>query len=120
MAEVHVKGWGAETWYHNSPLYCGKVLRFDAGKRCSLHYHRLKHETFVVKSGRFIIVTAKMHEGGSYIDHKTFEVRQLTEGDALEVPPLLAHQMLALEDSELIEFSTQHFEDDSYRLVKGD
>jgi hypothetical protein len=28
--------------------------------------------------------------------------------------------MEALEDSELYEFSTQHFESDSYRLVKGD
>jgi hypothetical protein len=28
--------------------------------------------------------------------------------------------MIALEDSELFEFSTQHFEDDSYRIIKGD
>jgi len=28
--------------------------------------------------------------------------------------------MEALEDSELFEFSTQHFDTDSYRLVKGD
>jgi hypothetical protein len=28
--------------------------------------------------------------------------------------------MLALEDSELYEFSTEHFESDSYRLMKGD
>ena len=32
----------------------------------------------------------------------------------------LRHQMLALEDSELFEFSTQHFEDDSYRIIRGD
>jgi hypothetical protein len=32
----------------------------------------------------------------------------------------MVHQMEALEDSELFEFSTQHFESDSYRLVKGD
>jgi hypothetical protein len=28
--------------------------------------------------------------------------------------------MEALEDSELFEFSTEHFETDSYRLIKGD
>jgi hypothetical protein len=28
--------------------------------------------------------------------------------------------MLALEDTELFEFSTQHFDDDSYRIIPGD
>jgi len=32
----------------------------------------------------------------------------------------LRHQMIAIEDSELFEFSTQHFDSDSYRIVKGD
>jgi len=30
------------------------------------------------------------------------------------------HQMEALENAELYEFSTQHFNSDSHRLVKGD
>jgi len=28
--------------------------------------------------------------------------------------------MVALEESELFEFSTEHFDDDSYRIKKGD
>ena len=32
----------------------------------------------------------------------------------------LRHQMYALEDSELYEFSTQHFNSDSHRIVNGD
>ena len=32
----------------------------------------------------------------------------------------LRHQMLALEDSELFEFSTEHFDSDSHRIAKGD
>ena len=44
----------------------------------------------------------------------------LTPGDAFEIPLGRRHQMIALEDSELFEFSTQHFEDDSYRIEKGD
>jgi len=28
--------------------------------------------------------------------------------------------MIALEDSELFEFSTQHFDEDSHRIIKGD
>jgi hypothetical protein len=38
----------------------------------------------------------------------------------MDVAPGFVHQMEALEDSELFEFSTQHFDTDSYRLVKGD
>lgn len=33
------------------------------------------------------------------------------------VPPGLVHQMEALEDAELFEFSTQHFRSDSYVLT---
>ena len=44
----------------------------------------------------------------------------LTPGDAFEIPRGRRHQMTALEDSELFEFSTEHFEDDSYRVEKGD
>ena len=32
----------------------------------------------------------------------------------------LRHQMLALEDTDMFEFSTQHFDEDSYRVIKGD
>jgi hypothetical protein len=38
----------------------------------------------------------------------------------MDVPIGLVHQLEALEDSELFEFSTQHFESDSHRLVRGD
>jgi hypothetical protein len=38
----------------------------------------------------------------------------------MDVPVGLVHQMEALEDSELYEFSTRHFETDSHRLIKGD
>ena len=44
----------------------------------------------------------------------------LNPGDNFHVYRGLRHQMIALENSELFEFSTQHFDSDSYRLVKGD
>ena len=44
----------------------------------------------------------------------------LQPGQNFYVYPGLKHQMIALEDSELFEFSTQHFDEDSYRVVKGD
>jgi mannose-6-phosphate isomerase-like protein (cupin superfamily) len=45
---------------------------------------------------------------------------EISPGDCMDVAPGFVHQMEALEDSELFEFSTQHFDTDSYRLVKGD
>ena len=44
----------------------------------------------------------------------------LNKGDNFHVYVGLRHQMIALEDSELFEFSTQHFDEDSYRIIKGD
>jgi len=41
-------------------------------------------------------------------------------GDKLHIPPGMIHQMQARKSTELFEFSTQHFEDDSYRIERGD
>ena len=44
----------------------------------------------------------------------------LERGDKFHVYRGLRHQMFALEDTDLFEFSTQHFDNDSYRVIKGD
>ena len=44
----------------------------------------------------------------------------LEPGKNFHVYTGLCHQMIALEDSELFEFSTQHFDSDSHRIQKGD
>jgi mannose-6-phosphate isomerase-like protein (cupin superfamily) len=112
--EVHLKGWGSEKWIVNNESYCGKILYFKSGKKCSWHYHKLKRETFFVQSGQLLVKF-------SYDDEleKADEVI-LFPGDSFEVPQGLRHQMLAIEETFLIEFSTQHFEEDSYRIEKGD
>ncbi|BCU98886.1 MAG: hypothetical protein CM15mV24_1110 [Bellamyvirus sp.] len=46
------KGWGYEKWIVNTEEYCGKLLFFNEGKRCSWHYHKLKDETFYLQSGK--------------------------------------------------------------------
>ena len=112
--EYHKKGWGYELWIHNDEKYCGKLLYFNKGKRCSYHYHELKHETFYLQSGKLLL----RHSFNDQIEDAV-EIL-LTPGDTFEVIPLLRHQMEALEDSELMEFSTQHFESDSHRILKGD
>lgn len=112
--EFHKKGWGYEKWIVNNSMYCGKILFFEKGKKCSYHYHKIKHETFYLHSGKLQI------RYGSFDDTLVSMTKILFPGDKFTIPPLLRHQMVALEDSELFEFSTEHFEDDSYRILKGD
>jgi mannose-6-phosphate isomerase-like protein (cupin superfamily) len=112
--EIVPKGWGREVWIANNELYCGKILEIRKGKRCSLHFHKIKTETFYLRSGRLIV---RVKESA---DSPVLEEFELSAGDCMDVPRGLIHQMEALEDAELFEFSTQHFDSDSHRIVKGD
>ena len=44
----------------------------------------------------------------------------MERGDKFHVYRGLRHQMFAIEDSDLFEFSTQHFDSDSNRIIHGD
>ena len=108
------KGWGFEKWIVNNEEYCGKLLYFVKGRRCSWHYHELKDEVFYIQSGKMLV---------KYSDDDNLDTAQeliLERGDNFHVYRGLRHQMIALEDTELFEFSTQHFDSDSHRIEKGD
>jgi quercetin dioxygenase-like cupin family protein len=47
-------------------------------------------------------------------------MQELSVGDIFHVPTGLRHRLLALEDSEIMEFSTHHEDSDSIRVEKGD
>ena len=115
--ERHQKGWGYEDWIVNNEKYCGKILHFQKGKKCSIHYHELKDETFYLIQGKLEVLVADSPDEYEKGNIKKFILNQ---GECLHLWSRRIHQMLALEDSKLIEISTQHFEDDSYRIVKGD
>lgn len=103
--------WGYELWIVNKPEYCGKILWFKKGHKLSLHYHRVKDETFYLQSGH-LKVRLRYQDGQD-------EIIDMLPGDSMHIPPGLMHQMEGVEDSELFEFSTQHVDDDSYRVEKG-
>jgi len=108
------KGWGYEKWIVNKSEYCGKLLFFNKGKRCSWHFHKLKDEVFYLQSGKLLV---------KYSDQNNVEEAEevvLNAGENFHVYRGLRHQMIALENSELFEFSTEHFDSDSYRIQKGD
>lgn len=108
------KGWGYEKWIVNCKEYCGKLLFISKGKKCSWHYHNLKDEVFYIQKGKVILYYS---EDDSI---ENAETKILSEGDKFHVYRGLRHRMEALKDTELFEFSTQHFDEDSNRIIPGD
>ena len=108
------KGWGYEKWIVNCSKYCGKILFIAQGKRCSWHYHILKDEVFYVQKGAIEVLYS--YGDSTEIADKIL----LVEGDKFHVPTKMRHQMYALKDTEIFEFSTTHYDSDSVRLKKGD
>ena len=107
------KGWGEELIIENNEMYCGKLLIFKKGCKFSMHYHLLKDETWYVQEGEF---------NYRWIDTETAELNQtkLKKGDVVRQRVGQPHQLIALTDGTVFEVSTQHFDEDSYRVVKGD
>lgn len=109
------KGWGHERVWADGHGYTAKVLHFDrAGARFSLHYHLVKHETWMVTAGRFKLIHV---ETGKAVRHE----RILTVGDVWANPPGLPHRLIALSDgAEIIEVSTPDDPGDNHRVEPGD
>lgn len=107
------RGWGKELWIENLDEYCGKVLLLDEGKKCSMHFHMNKLETMYLQDGRVDI---------DMIDPETAEryTVSLEPGDSVRIERGQPHQIHALRKSTLIEFSTKHEENDSYKIWRGD
>ena len=107
------KGWGYELWIANNDKYCGKILCVLKDRKCSMHFHLNKHETFYIVSGT--IQMKLIEKNGDKV------VLNMTKGDTLEVPPGLMHQFKSTCDlAEIMEVSTFHDDEDSYRVVRGD
>jgi quercetin dioxygenase-like cupin family protein len=97
------KSWGYEKIIINKPEYCGKILHIVKGRSTSWHFHKIKDETFYVQSGSITLILER-------------EQIVLQTGDCFHIEPNTKHKLLANVDSEIIEISTQHFDDDSYRM----
>ena len=107
------KGWGEEIIIENNEMYCGKLLKFKKGCKFSMHYHLIKDETWYVDKGKFLY---------RWIDTETAETieQKLKPGDVVRQRVGQPHQLEALTDGVIFEVSTQHFDEDSYRVWKGD
>ena len=101
MHKIVEKKWGHEEWIINRD-YCGKKLVLNKGSRCSMHYHKIKDETFYIVKGKVLLELE---------DQKKI----LKPGNSILILPNKKHRFTGLEDSEIIEFSTHHEDSDSYR-----
>lgn len=107
------KGWGGELICVNKKEYCGKILVFEKGKKCSFHHHGgldinnnnntpIKDEVFYLIKGKLILRLSDQD------DITLAEEFILNQGECFYIFPGLRHQMEGLEDINLlIEFSTE-------------
>lgn len=110
--EIVQKGWGKEIIFINNDEYCGKLLCFEKDKKFSMHYHIKKKETWYVSKGSFILIWIETATGTTFTEY-------LRLGDVITNERGEPHQLIALEDSEVFEVSTKHYDDDSFRIWKG-
>lgn len=102
-----IKFWGWEDVFVNTKLYCCKHLVFLNGFQCSLHYHKLKDETFYILKGK-----VKLELNG-----KTFILK---EGQQKHIPINSPHRIIAKYGKAVIlEISTKDRMTDSYRIEKS-
>jgi len=111
--EIVPKGWGKEVIFVNNDEYCGKLLCFEKGKKFSMHYHIKKKETWYVSKGSFILIWVETNSGTTHTEY-------LNVGDVITNERGEPHQLIALEDAEVFEVSTKHYDEDSFRMWKGD
>ena len=110
--EIVPKGWGKEIIFVNNDEYCGKLLCFEKGKKFSMHYHLKKKETWYVSKSKFILIWIETENGTSHTEY-------LEVGDVITNERGEPHQLIAVEDAEVFEVSTKHYDEDSFRMWKG-
>ena len=92
----------------------GKLLVFNyTGDKFSMHYHLKKKESWYVQQGSFIFSWLDVEDGKL--------ISQIIKvGDSVTIERGLPHQLQAIDDNSTIyEVSTQHFNEDSYRIFRN-
>jgi len=102
------KAWGTEMVICNEPEYCAKFLMIDAGKRCSLHYHKVKKETFHVHRG--LVRLEQRDVRGAAIDEL------LKMGESRTIMPGTPHRFSSYLGATILEVSTHHSDEDVVRI----
>jgi len=107
------KAWGQEIWLVNNERYCAKLLYINAGWQCSLHYHPIKKETFIVVDGGVGLEVMETHGNSHNL--------QLIAGETYTLEPKVAHRFWSYTDQPavVLEISSTHSDDDVVRLEES-
>ena len=103
------KRWGYEELIYNGQ-YCCKKLVYTRKVSSSLHYHERKHETFVVATGKFLLVS---FPGGT-------RERTLNCGDVAVLTAGTRHRLRCIEPGFIVEASTRDDPEDCVRLIPSE
>jgi len=101
------KPWGHEFWIVNNDKYCGKTLFIKQGRYCSFHWHEKKDKVLFIQSGE-IWINYKMS------DKEPTCYEKIKSGYAFHIRPGVKHQMEAIVDTTILEFSTHHCDNDVF------
>ena len=108
------KDWGSETWFANNleHNYCGKILEIKKDQGTSMHFHIDKHEVFYVLEGTLKVDWIDTESGKQHTMY-------VSQHKSMEMPQGVPHSLIASGGNvKLIEASTFHRDEDSYRLWK--
>lgn len=111
-SKIVKKGWGFEVHITNNSEYCLKYLVFFKNKRFSFHSHVEKKELWHCLMGEMKCILQK--------NNLPIEELIFKSGNKIEIDRNLIHQLIALQNSIIVEVSTPDYPEDSYRLLKGD
>lgn len=107
------KQWGREVHLVNDRItdLCCKYLHINAGHQFSYHSHDIKEEYFVLLEGEAVL---------HWIDTEVGEERQqyLDKTKPVFIKRLLPHSVEAITDCVVMEISTFHRDDDSFRMYR--
>ena len=105
MIKLVKKNWGSEEILITNEYYTGKFLNISAGKETSKQYHKEKHETLFLLSGKAKVLLNGIEK---IVDAKIDN----EEERIFVIPPHTIHKTTALdEDCVFIEFSTSQLSD---------
>lgn len=109
------KKWGYEDWIVNNDKYCGKVLFFKKGLSCSLHYHKLKEETFYIQSGSLLV---QYYMDGNADKHMTLDYIIRHQKDIYTDP--IIHSYNVSTDEKTVRLGCEYYEVKRRYLEAGD
>ncbi len=94
----HIEYWIANNEQEN---YCGKLIFMFSGQTCPAHYHKKKHETFMVIKGSIVM-------------HLKNKELNLNQGDVLPMSQETLHSFTATQDSLILEVSLPSEKGDNF------